>query len=571
MKILPVVQTFNAENKETSPSFGAKIPKNVSGDIFTGLSNAVKTDELARTIKSQLTNPAKKNTFFATVAALITATAAQLTEIVTGEQEEVVQPPVIEPQKPAKEVKNSDGDVFEAKVEQKPEVNIVERFKFSKHKGTTTKFETDLSKAIIQVSNLLKVSDANADALKDLYNKFCGANYKGCHYSENNEKIQNQDIAKNLTADLLQCQRDLDLRGVISKYNKYAAEPDMTDSETIKIIKDYDKLTESYIAITKEKNNAEKQGQIESFLKSLNQIPVAKSLKQMWLKTIDSSYTDCLVSLASVYNEISANSAESTEKFLNLLNNKQILNEALQKWTNAAYKYYLNFFEYNSMLKAGMDDNSIKEVAQLKRNTKVDNVTIKDSDTFSVKPPYEYINKNFYFINALFRQIHSKENYYELKSSEPEKYTIDDIEAEVLKHSDSYPNLKRHLAVKDKSYLNQGKMQNLLNLYYGDKMNKNLFTMHSYLRFIERVVIPTINEYNGLEDANYCNIINKTYIGKLKELRQIIQNEFKQTKEFQTYTAGNIKAPQFTIPMINSNGEEMVITINNDNKIHTIF
>ena len=114
-------------------------------------------------------------------------------------------------------------------------------------------------------------------------------------------------------------------------------------------------------------------------------------------------------------------------------------------------------------------------------------------------------------------------------------------------------------------------MQNLLNLYYGDKMNKNLFTMHSYLRFIERVVIPTINEYNGLEDANYCNIINKTYIGKLKELRQIIQNEFKQTKEFPTYTAGNIKAPQFTIPMINSNGEEMVITINNDNKIHTIF
>ena len=70
------------------------------------------------------------------------------------------------------------------------------------------------------------------------------------------------------------------------------------------------------------------------------------------------------------------------------------------------------------------------------------------------------------------------------------------IEEEIQNHYYSYPNLKKHLEVKDKTYLSMGKMQNLIDMYYGNERNQNIFTLHSYLRFIERIVLPEIKE-NG--------------------------------------------------------------------------
>ena len=74
-----------------------------------------------------------------------------------------------------------------------------------------------------------------------------------------------------------------------------------------------------------------------------------------------------------------------------------------------------------------------------------------------------------------------------------------------------------------------------------------------------------------MEDAKYCATINKTYINKVKELRQTLNETFKYPVEIHTYKMGDIEAPQFTIPMTNANREDLVLTINNDNKIHTIF
>ena len=577
MKILPVVQTFNPESKAGKPVFGAKVNKkvvtDVAGGIFKELSGAVQADDLAKKIQAQITNPKQKNIFFATVASLITATAAQLTGILTGETPAENTSDIIETKKAAKKVsqrvKNSDGDVYEPAVKNAHSEET--KLNLSRHKGNAAKFETDLAATMNQISKSMKLQESDNAKLVEIYNKFCGANYKGEHYSPENELRQNKDIAQSLNEELMQCGTAEDLKNVVFRYNQYSLEPDKTDSETIKIIKDYDNIKEAYTLITQETNGGEKAAHVESFVKSLNQIPVPKSLKQIWLKTINGFYTDNLSSLAAVYNEINTGAPDLTEKFLSLLNSKQVSGDALQKWHESAYKYYLNFFEYNAMVKNGIDDNTIKEIAKQKRNTKLHEINIKDKDTFVITPPFTYIDRNFYLINNLFQLMQNKDSYTVLNSNEPERCTIDDIKAEITKRGDSYPNLKRHLTSKDKKYFNKGKMQNLVDLYYGDKMNQKLFTMHSYLRFIERVVIPAIDGLGGLEDSNYCKTVNKTYIAKVKELRQILQESFKHPVEIWTYKIGDVKAPQFAIPMTNSDGDNLIVTINNDNKIHTIF
>ncbi len=575
MKILPSNQYYSS--RESHPAFGAKVNKKVvtgvTDGLFQELSGAVQADGLAQKIREQITNPKQKNIFFATVASLITATAAQLTGILTGEApaENTSDSDIIETKKTPKKVENSDGDVYEAAVKNEDSKETKTELRLSKHKGILTKVETDLIATVNQISKSMKLQENVNAKLAEIYNKFCGANYKGAHYSAENELRQNKDIAQDLNKELTQCGTIEDLNNVIFRYNKYSLEPDNTNSETIKVIQDYNKFTNAYISLTRDKKNETKQHLVEEFVKDINALPLPKSIKQMRLKSINDEYSDNLPQLVSVYYEIKNNSADLAEKFLTLINSKRISNTALQDWNGFAYKTYLDFFEYNSMVKNGIDEASIKEIAMQKRNTKMeDSITVTDKENFALTPPAKFIDKNFRFINTIFKLVHSKENYASLNVKEPETYTIADIESEILKRSDSYPNLIKHLTVTDKTYLNQGKMQNLLNLYYGNKVNTNMFTIHSYLRFIERVVFPTINEYQGLEDTN-CNIINTTYINKMKDFRCILRDAFKQPLEIQTYMHNDVKAPQFEIPMANSEGNNFVITINAANKIHTIF
>ena len=573
MKISQIIQ-YNPEKKTTLPVFYGKTnPKFVSEtteEICKELSKAIKSDSLTQKIKSQISNPEQKNVFFAAIASLITATAAQLTEILTGNSENELPD---NDSMSVKKTQNIDGDSFET--EQNPEAAKNIKFQFSKHKGHQADYEIELADTLEQISNNLSVQDEENTQLTALYNKFCGMNYKGQHYSADNELLTNQEIAKNLIKELKLCRDSDNLNNIISKYNLYSlesnAEPVKMDAEVLKIIKDYPHITDSYTLIAKEKDNTEKQTTIEDFIKDLNQNPIPKSVKQIQLKNINSFYNENLYELASIYNEIKTKAPDLSEKFMSLISNHKISADALQKWEGSAYKYYLSFFEYNSMIYAGLNDSTIKEIAQQKRNFKLNNINVKDSEKFVINPPFSYIHKNFFVINSIFKSMHNNETYTQLSFNEPDLYTLSDLEAEVTKHIDSYPNLKKHLSVKDKDYLNQGKMQNLLNLYYGNKINKNLFTIHSYLRFIERVVIPEINEHSNMEEANYCKTINKVYIAKAIELKQALQDNFKQPVEFQTYIIGDVKAPQFTIPMANPNGSNLTITINRENKIHTIF
>ena len=74
---------------QPKPAFRANAKNKAFSEITEGLikelSKNVQNDALAQKIKKQVTDPAQKNIFFAAVASLITAAAAQITEILTGE------------------------------------------------------------------------------------------------------------------------------------------------------------------------------------------------------------------------------------------------------------------------------------------------------------------------------------------------------------------------------------------------------------------------------------------------------------------------------------------------------
>ena len=581
MKLLPVTQTNlnNSPSFRSKPDINSEILSGLTEDVMKELTNTLSSKDAKNKIKAQLSNPQQKKVFFAAVASLITAAAAQITEILTGENTEKK----VSTER-AKKVTTASGDVFETKSNGRSHSIGTYKIYVIKHRGMQAEHEVKLLNSISDISKKLQLQGSESNEIIKLYNKFCGINYKGSHDIGGGRVCSNIVIAESLIAEFTQCKTVGDLHKIIEKYNSFTAEskPLSTDvhskNKTIgdevvaELIKPYSHLARIYPSIMAEDKNGKKIAVINAFIKSINNDSHLKSVKNILFSRTNSNYNEKLYELASIYLELEKSNLDAVNKFTSMIGNRGIAVEALEKWSSVKSKYQFDFFEYNSMVKNGVDDDTIDEIALHKRNTKFNKINVIDSEKFTITPPFLYINKNFYLINNIFKLLHKNDDFVMLQSKEPEIYTIFDIESEILKHIDSYPNMRKHLAVKDKDYFNRGKMQNLLNLYNGSTANKNLFTMHSYLRFMERVVIPSIKENFSEEEANYCSTINKNYILKVKELRQSINNVFvKRPIEVRTYSCNNIKAPQFMIPMMNKSGVNIVITINNDNKIHTIF
>lgn len=572
MKILPVIQNTNGGNTST-PVFCAKSKSKAVSQITDGiikdLSKAVQADGRAQKIKKQLENPEQRNVFFAAIASLITAAAAQITEIITGEELNSEKPDIIETRKVTRKKRNSDGDTYEAATAVPAETKI----QLVKHKGRQADFEVNLINIINQLSRESTLTNEDRNKLTELYNKFCGLNYKGANYSETNELLSNGEITKNLIKELLHCHGAENLNNIISKYNNYTPEPKeepvKLNDEILKIIQYNKNIINAYTAVAKDKENPDRQAVFENFIKSLNSVVLPKSVKTILFSRLNSEYSENLYELAQIYKEQVNNDSYAAEKFISRLSNRLIPRDAVKKWNTCGCKHTLTFFEYAEMIRNGVDDESVKEIARQKRNTRFRSIDIHSREDFMLTPPFSSIKKNFFLINNIFNILHKDSS--RLTSYDGEKYSIDDIENEIKKHSDTYPNLKKHLSIKDKDYLNQGKMQNLLDLYEGNDVNSSLFTLHCYLRFIERVVIPAINKNSNIDEAAYCARINKTYIAKLREFKESLNECFEAPVEIRTYSIGDIEAPQFEVPMSNSNGEDLLITINNNGKIHTIF
>lgn len=147
-------------------------------------------------------------------------------------------------------------------------------------------------------------------------------------------------------------------------------------------------------------------------------------------------------------------------------------------------------------------------------------------------------------------------------------YTPADIDTEINKNRLTYPLLTKYLTMPNKSYLNQGKEEKLLDIYNGAKVNKDLFTLHSYLRFLERYVMPELNNENKI----YASQIRNAYLPKLVTLKNAINDAMKTFITVYEYSIENtdIKAPKIKIPY-GKNGNFFEITINDAGKIHTIF
>lgn len=221
------------------------------------------------------------------------------------------------------------------------------------------------------------------------------------------------------------------------------------------------------------------------------------------------------------------------------------------------------------MVNNNIDESIIKELSTQKRILKLKQIEMLSPDSFKIGFSSLNFNKNFKATSEIFKTLNNT-NYKALSASD-EEFTMDDIEKEIHKKQDSYPNLVEYLTIKseEQNYLNQGKMQNLLELYEGDKINKNLFTIHSYLRFIERVVLNKINNEN--HDFVSTKLVNKTYIDCIRALKDSLSNTMKAPLEVHTYSSDDIKAAKFNIPYKYGEDGKLTITINENNKIHTLF
>ena len=186
-----------------------------------------------------------------------------------------------------------------------------------------------------------------------------------------------------------------------------------------------------------------------------------------------------------------------------------------------------------------------------------------------VSPSKVFIRENFKTIFKLFNELHTVSKTLSFLSK---KYSTDDISSEIYHNKTSYPNLVNYLSVKNKPYFNLGKMTSILKLYEGADINKDLFTLHSYLRFLERYVMPEL-----MDDSENKYITTKQigsmYIDKLTLLKSSLQAAFRNPVDVSEYSLeeANIKAPKIFVPIQDLSGRNYEITINDQGKIHTIF
>ena len=584
MKLLPIISNINY-TKETPqqntpvafrarPKLKTDVFEKVSAEISEHIKTNLSSGGLGDKIKEQLNNKQQRNLFFSVVASLVTATAAQITELISTETKETAKP-LKTPNSAKKERKKSEENCNK----EEPAIQ------FTRHKGRQAEFEAELSGKIEALLAKPGFNDEDKAKMTALYNKFCGNNYKGCHYSPQRELTPNKTIVESYLKELSQCRDENEIKKLTDKYyNSFSIEePPKTEDEIAKgildnvepnsanILKSYKNIQKTYIDAVKDEQDGSKAALFKEFTEKVEQTTDNDKFKKILYSRINRYYPDCLFEIINIYNQYSRSDSTQAASFLTLLSNKMANNEALKKWETSGCTQRLNFSTYNQLIINNLDDESIKAIAKLKRDTRLEDFDIIDQQKFIAKFPYLSFSRNFNLMNNIFELINKSSGYQPLKSEELMNFDTKDIEEEIQNHYYSYPNLKKHLEVKDKTYLSMGKMQNLIDMYYGNERNQNIFTLHSYLRFIERIVLPEIKENGEDEDIHSTKIIRQEFIKKLGELKSALNKAFKLPIEISTYQVENIKAPQLTMTLGDNESQSYTITINRNDKIHTIF
>ena len=624
MKLLPAL--FNQQ--QATPQKTVKFRGNTNNDnneVETLLQNSIKNSiSNSKDISTIMEDPKKKGIFFDTLGSMMVTVAAQLTKILTANST---------PENNTKIRKSNDGDVLEIRQTRVKEAdadsvdeikdapikdavatgieeikdlqtkesgvgsagtirktkikNAEDTVKLIKHKGKQQEFEIQLLNEIQNIKERQELPTNKQSELHSLYNEFCGLNYKDSHYSQSNEKVDNKVIATNLTKDLQSCTTDDELTKIVDKYKGYSKEsvisnvpekkqeisiPPNANPETVEIVKNLKNIKEAYYKIGNEENSEDKMILVENFINAVSSTQKQKEVR--YLSRINSNYSEHLYEMASIYNDLQYNDeTEKKELFLALIFNKMVSPDALETWKKFN-SIGLNFFEYNSMINNDLKGDTIKNIAIQKRNAKLNQIEMLSPDSFRIgfsNSSLMPVEKKLKSIQNIFKLINNAD--YKPLTASDKPFTIKDMEREIIDKRDSYPNLMNYLTKKKdgKEYLNQGSMTKLLELYNDNRINKNLFTMHSYLRFIERVVFNKINNqnYNILDGG----VVNRNYVACLQELKNSLSSAMKNSIEVHTY-AGEydyVKAPKFEIPYKYGEDGKLTITINENNKIHTVF
>lgn len=600
MLILPK-QIFNTpfcdkiafkSKKENQNDFSFNINCNMS-DTFINQNSLLSGSTQSEKIKAQLNDPKQKSIFCSTLVSLLATAASQLTEIMT---EETANTYTVKENKRDTDVERKvspDGDILEVSISQdnvQPQEDIA-LIPLQKHKGRLMFSEQELMTTIDSVTKKFNLNNEEINSLNELYNEFCGKNYKGYHSIDNSEPISNKEITRNLVKKLQVCEDKNLLKDVVNEFGIYTTtsipeqiKSDFSDNaiepEILKVIAPYKNIVASYKNLLKESNIASirecqdyKKNQVDEFLKKLDNDEELVDIKTPLLKSLNKNYSSYLYNVAYVVN--SNNDKNAKKVILNKLIEKTITPETFTEWEKYKFRTEsFSFDDFNSLISSDIKEENIEKLLKLKKDGCLTSINITNPENYTIKLPLKPVEKNFKTLNDV-HQILNGENFEQLNDNNKDNIRIKDVVKEVCENVDSYPNLYDYLHVKGtKDLLDQNSIKHLTGLYKHE-YSKNLFTPHAYLRFIERVVLPEFIDEDGFIEADYINRneLGTKYKEKLKELKSSIKEIGTQQLEVNSYNAdGSISAPKFKVGIGNPpDDKQYFVTINNNGRIHTIF
>lgn len=557
----------NSLQPQSKPSFQAK-PKIAQEKLLKGISENLMSSALKAgdtfELNTIINDPKKSKVFFAALGSLMTAAAIKITEMLCSKEEATSQ----------KENIIALSTVFTTKNDKTT--------KFKKHSGKQSATEKALESEIKNATERLNLDKHHQNDLIELFNQFCGVNHKGISYDNKNNEVTNSLISELIVTDLQKCPDLETLDKLISQYKLFSTEKKKTNeimeennekerlpkTEEIQIpssIQTRQNLKNVYIKMT-----PEERARVNEFLVSID--TQNKVMPKIILQKLNKNYSESIleIAIACKYTTESSNNPTQAQEFLALISNGLMDTNALKKYlANTEISKAFSFAEYNSLIRRKISDSSIEKIMKMQNCGEINKVRMHYYDEgFDTEIYQPFLGKALKTILKLFKVL-NKDSSKGLNPIEKE-YTTDDIDLEIKFHKDTYPNLVKYLSVENKNYLNQGKEEKLLEIYNGAKINLDLFTLHSYLRFLERYVMPEFD--NNEEPKIYASQIKRKYCDKVALLRGAINTAKEKPIEVSVYTLedANIKAPKIKIPYDN-NGNFFEITINDQGKIHTIF
>ncbi len=556
--------------------------QSLSENLLSNTMYSTDVVELSTIIK----DPKKNKIFFATLGSMLTATAMKITELLTGgdKAEEITEEKLEKEvqERVKKNVRETDDKVnFESKSasEQtkgcisspKPMQEKVSVQKFLKHVGKAGVHEKMLEASVKNLAERLRLDVEHQNSLISLYNKFCGVNNKGVSYDKENKEFANSFVAESIVKELEGCNDIKELENIVSRYDSYSKEKiailpktkevtaAVTNISVPKNIQLRQNIKDAYLLLdeTQRKN-------VDEFLNSINEDERCKAMQKYALQTINKKYSQSLSAIASAYKLFEQKSEGEKLSLMRLLSNDVLSIKALEQYSSdKTISNILNFEEYNSLVYANVPDEAITELIHMRNCCEISGIKKNYiNGTFDLKADTETLKNSLNVILKVFNILRN-DGSEGLQSNE----NIN-IYSEIQSKKASYPNMCEYLDVKENK-LNYGKELKLMNIYSNGSISKDLFTLHSYLRFLERYVMPEVEP--SVDGKIYSNQIRKKYMEKLNLLMKTITNALRDSVMVQTYTREDgKKAPLIEIPYDN-NGNYYTITINEQGKIHTIF